>query len=131
MKKRYALLLAVISFIFGSYLSYYSLSLNIQATNDNVEALQNNIRTFTNTLSTTRAIDNLETTLEEIGYITYQENRNAPRSYLRDEYTKMIKTRVSKLNNVKQYINNKTAADKATLLLNNADKLLEELKSNY
>ena len=66
-----------------------------------------------------------------MGYILYQNNRNAPCSYLREEYTKMIKKRLAKLLSVQHDIKDKQIAEKATLLVDKANNLLKELNENY
>mgnify|MGYP001828745134 CR=1 FL=1 len=79
----------------------------------------------------TRAIDNLENAVNIIGFIVANDERSAPRRYMGEEYTKMLKKSLKNLESIRHAINDESQAKKADLLIDESKHLLTRIQDNY
>ena len=131
MKNRYIFLLVIIAFVVGVVLSRLSLQSEITDTNQAVNSIQTHVQNITISLAQTRAIYNLEASLDAIGYIVALENKNAPRKHIGEEYTKIIKSRINALETIQSELKDAEVITKSQLLLENSKTLLAKIESSY
>lgn len=75
--------------------------------------------------------DDLEISIDLIGYMVYLEQRGVPRKFEGEEFVGLLNKRISKLESVRSSIEGKTSTKKADMLLEKADDLVEKIKTIY
>jgi hypothetical protein len=130
-KKSSAVLLIILSFVMGAILSRAGLRSELRETNMAVESLQDNMREYFESLNETRAIDNLETAVDLVGYVVSLNERAAPRRNVGEEYIRLLKRRVDVLDSIRPDIKDPSTIKQSELLLEKANKLMDDIEFSY